>query len=126
VAVIIGRLFYLQVIKNDFYIKIAAAQHWANDVIEAKRGKIYVKDDMTGGLFPIADNKTMKLIYGVPEEMKDKADVARKIAPLVTEDEGKLRELFEKNHTYVPIKHEVTYEVSQQIIAQNIEGTWIR
>lgn len=122
VLIVLGRLFYIQVVKNDYYIKIAATQHWANDVIQAKRGKIYVKDSMTDGLYPLADNQTMKLVFGVPEEMKDKNDVARRLAAVLGEDETKLRELFEKNHTYVPIKHGVAYEVSQKVTALNLEG----
>jgi cell division protein FtsI/penicillin-binding protein 2 len=123
--VICGRLFYLQVLRNDYYIKIAATQHWANDVIQAKRGKIYVRDEMTGGLFPLADNQTLKLVTGAPEEMDDKAEVARKLAPIIGEDEGKLKELFEKNHTYVPIKHQLTYEVSKKVEELNLKGVGI-
>lgn len=120
--VIAARLFYLQVIKNDYYIKIAASQHWANDVIAASRGKIYVKDNMTGGLFPLVDNETLKLVFGSPEEMENKGEVARQLAPILSEDEGKLRELFEKNHTYIPIKHQVSYEISEKVKELNLPG----
>lgn len=120
--VISGRLFYLQVVKYDYYVKIAATQHWANDVIQAKRGKIYVKDDMTGGLYPLADNQTLKLVFAAPEEIEDKGETARRLAPVLSEDEGKLKELFEKNHTYIPLKHQVAYEVSKKVEELNLAG----
>lgn len=121
-VVIIFRLFYLQVVRHSFYEKIASSQHWINDQIPAKRGKIYVKDDTTGGLYPLAENQNLDMVYAAPEEMKDKTDVAKKLAPLVGMEEAKLKELFDKNHTYVPIKHQLSFEESKKITEANIEG----
>jgi cell division protein FtsI/penicillin-binding protein 2 len=122
---IIARLFYLQVIKHDYYIKIASTQHWAQDVIPAERGKIYVKDETAGdGLYPLATNQILKLVYAAPEEMKDKADAAKKIAPILGEDEGKIRDLLEKNHTYVPLKHQISYDDFQKIKETKVEGVY--
>lgn len=125
-TVVLFRLFYLQILKHDFYVKIAAAQHWASDAIPAKRGKIYVKDDQTQkGLYPLAENQNLNMVFGSPEEMKDKEQVAKKLAPLVGVEESKLKELFDKNHTYVPIKHQLSHEESEKIKAANIDGVFL-
>lgn len=135
-AVVIFRLFYLQVIRHSFYEKIASSQHWVNDQIPAKRGKIFVKDNTSGGtaspsssqggLYPLAANQTLDVVSAAPEEMKDKGDVAKRLAPLVGIEEAKLKELFDNNHTYVPIKHQLTFEESKKITEANIEGVNVR
>lgn len=119
---ILGRLFYLQVIRHDFYFKIASEQHWSKDYIPAERGKIYVKDEMTGGLYPLAQNRTLSLIYAAPEEMDDKSGVAQKIAPILKEEPVKIKDLLDKNHTYVVLKHQVSYEDLQKIKDANLKG----
>lgn len=124
-AVILLRLFWLQVIKNGYYIKIAAEQHWARDVIQAKRGKIYVKDDTTGGLYPLAENQTLALAFAAPEEINDKNDTAKKLAPILEIEEGKIKELLEKNHTYVPLKHQLSHETEEKVKSLNIRGIGI-
>lgn len=130
--VILGRLFYLQVFKHNYYQKIASVQHWAQGDIPAKRGKIYVKDEMAGGLYPLAGNQTLSLVYGAPEEMFEldkeenkidkKNEVAEKISPLVGIEIEKLKELFDKNHTYVPIKHYLTFEEKERIKSLDLPG----
>lgn len=121
-AIIVLRLFWLQVIKHNYYIKIAADQHWARDVIQAKRGKIYVKDDTTGGLYPLAENQTLELAFAAPEEIADKNEAAKKLALILSMEEGKIKELFEKNHTYVPLKHKLTHEESEKVKDLNMRG----
>lgn len=131
-AIILLRLFWLQVIKHNYYLKIAGEQHWARDVIQAKRGKIYVKDDTTdgpasptssqGGLYPLAENQTLALAFAAPEEIENKGDVAKKLAPVLEMEKGKIKELLEKNHTYVPLKHQLSHETEEKVKSLNIRG----
>lgn len=103
-------------------MKIAATQHWAKDVIPAKRGKIYVKDETTGGLFPLAQNQTLSLVFAAPQEIENKPETAEKLAKEIGEDKNKILELIEKNHTYVVLKHHLTHEVSEKVRTLNLKG----
>lgn len=120
----IGRLFYLQVIRHEYYAEAASSQHWAQDVIQAKRGKIYVKDDMTGGLYPLADNQTLNLVFASPVEMEDKKEAAKRLAPVIGVSESKILELIENNHTYVVLKHGLKYEIAEKVKSFEIKGIY--
>jgi cell division protein FtsI/penicillin-binding protein 2 len=83
---LIGRLFYLQVIKHQFYIAEANSQQQTQHVLIPERGKIYLVDDQskTGddALFPMATNKQFALLYAIPHDIKsvDEAqDIANKL-----------------------------------------------
>lgn len=132
--VVVCRLFYLQVLRHDYYLKVASTQHWAQDVIQAERGKIYVKDETSpNGLYPLATNQKLNLVFASPQEMisekkkTDKRDeTAEKISPILGEDAGKIKKLFKDNHTYVPLKHGVKYEDVQRIKELNLDGIYFR
>jgi stage V sporulation protein D (sporulation-specific penicillin-binding protein) len=133
-ALVISRLFYLQVVKHEEYLKIAASQHWAKDTIPAKRGTIYVKDEMTGGLYPLAKNQTLQTVFASPQEMiikKDgkkidkKEEVAKKIALLADKDPKELIALFDKNKVYAVIKKEIEHELAEKIKKENLPGIYL-
>lgn len=134
--VIIGRMFFVQVIRHDYYLKIASTQHWSRDNIPAKRGKIFVKDNLSSnGLFPLADNQTLYLVSVSSAEMyklkKDetkidkKEEVAEKLSPLLEIDKEKLLEQFEKTKNFVPLKHHLSYETAKKIEELNLWGVYI-
>ncbi len=133
--VIIGRLFYLQVFKHQYYTKIASVQHWAQGDIPAKRGEIYVKDDMTDGLYPLATNQKLSLVFGSPSEMfildddenkiDKKSEVAEKLSTYINIDKDKLLSLFESNHTYVPIKHYLVFDDAEKIDKLELPGVYL-
>lgn len=125
--VILCRLLYLESFKHDFYVRIAASQHWAKDEIPAQRGRIYVKDDdVEGGLYPLAENQTLQLVYAAPEEISDKDGAARAISPIIGIPEDKLASLIKNNHTYVLLKHHLTYEEQDKVKALNIKGIYMK
>jgi len=75
-AVIVGRLFYLQVIKYGFYQEAAAREHSGYTELPAKRGEILVKDYTTDETYTVASNTTMDLVYVDPKLIKNKTLVA--------------------------------------------------
>jgi len=134
--VIVGRLFWLQVIKHNYYLKVASVQHWARDIIPAKRGKIYVKDKMSpNGLYSLADNQTLYLVSVSPEEMyeltKDdekvdkKGETADKLSPFVGMEPPKLKEIFDKNHTYIPLKHYLSFDEAEKVRKLDLAGVYV-
>ncbi len=121
-----GRLFYLQIIQHSYYVEAAMSQHWAQDTIQPKRGKIFVRDDMAGGLYPLADNETLNLVFAAPEEIKNKEEAAKRLSAVIEgTEESKILSLLVNNHTYVVLGRRLSYEAAEKIRAFNISGIYI-
>lgn len=87
-AIILFRIFELQVVSGEDYYERALRQR--NGVIEipARRGEILVRDQNTGSLVKLATNTTLDLVYVNPKVTPDKKLVAETLAPLLyTEDD---------------------------------------
>ncbi len=77
-----GRLFELQIIRNDEFTETARMQHEKRSILTARRGKILVqKNRYTEDLTPLATNHTLKMLfidpvvlafpnYGIKDEIK--------------------------------------------------------
>lgn len=81
-AVFVVRLFYVQVIKHDYYEAEALKEHTAKFAIPASRGEIYAKDG-EGKIAPLVLNEPSYTVYADPRYVKDEskvAEVLRKIA----------------------------------------------
>jgi cell division protein FtsI/penicillin-binding protein 2 len=66
---IIGRLFYVQVIKHDYYSTMAERQYLTERTIYPDRGQIFVSDKADGN-YPVAINKTYFMFSAAPKEIK--------------------------------------------------------
>ncbi len=79
-AAIVGRLFYLQVLKHGFYLAEANSQQQTETTLIPDRGKIYLEDQpskTTGEvLYPLATNKQFALLYAIPRDIKSQAEAA--------------------------------------------------
>nr|MBP7058400.1 penicillin-binding protein 2 [Candidatus Gracilibacteria bacterium] len=82
-AVIIFRLFYLQVIKGDYFEQIAAKEHYGVTELPARRGEIFVKDYASGEDVRVATNITLDTLYADPTLISNPKLVADRIAPLI-------------------------------------------
>ena len=93
-ALIILRLFQLQVVRHEMYTLAAKDQHMGKVELPAKRGDIYVKDTHSGELSKLATNTTLDLLYVDPnvdfDEKKEKMtvqenreNIAGKLTPIL-------------------------------------------
>ena len=98
---IAGRMFYLQIIKGDYYAALARGQHTEYIERDPPRGNIFFEDKFAAsapetdtmksgpatagqdGLFVAATNKEWPLLYAVPREITDARAVASQLAPLL-------------------------------------------
>ncbi|MDD4466301.1 MAG: penicillin-binding protein 2 [Patescibacteria group bacterium] len=80
-ASLIGRLFYLQIIKHDTYRALAADQHESSGELAAERGKILITDSLNraDGTYALATNKDFYLIFGIPKDIEDPVFIAEQI-----------------------------------------------
>lgn len=128
-AVLIVKLYYLQVVKHKEYFDIAFAQHVATKVLDPQRGNIYLQDsekDTEEKYFPIATNKDFALLYAVPSEA-EKQDLAAKALYHIFDkniikkevDELIDKQLKEKHATTAPII--LTDEEKEEVEKQRVE-----
>lgn len=82
-VIIVGRLFYLQVMKYGYYQEAAAREHQGYTELPAKRGEIAVKDYTTGEEFVVASNTTLDLIYVDPTLINNKTLVATTLSEIL-------------------------------------------
>lgn len=83
IAIIILRLFFLQVVFNNFYKNVAAKEHNGYTELPARRGEILIRDRNSSELFRLATNTTLDLIYADPTLVKDPDYVVDTLMPLL-------------------------------------------
>lgn len=81
VFIIFTRLFYLQVIKADYYKQIAFEKNQGYTEIPARRGEIMIQDMNSSEPYALATNTTFKLIYADPTLIDDPLYIGEKLAP---------------------------------------------
>jgi len=125
VGCILARLFYLQVLKHNFYVAMAQDQHGFNEQIVPQRGEIFIqeKNDIW---HPLAISRNYQTVFLVPKEVLDKNEVARALAPLVQIPEEKILEKLQKpGDPYEPLKSKLDDKVAQQIQDLKLAGVYL-
>lgn len=122
-AVVIGRIVFLQIISYDKYRALATRQHTMEKVLPAYRGEIFLKNN--NGVYPIAVNREYFLAYVSPRDIPDDAlaTVAdRIVATLGVSRESVLEKLAKRDDIYEVVKHKVTKEEKERIVQEEIPG----
>lgn len=123
-AVIVLRLFQLQVIEHDFYETLAAGQHELYEKLVPDRGEIYVQDPYAeDGLYAIASNQPRYLVFAEPKRMEDPEGAADRLAPLLNIDKEELLEKFSnREDPYEPLKKRMAEREVEAINELDIAG----
>ncbi|MDZ4229933.1 MAG: penicillin-binding protein 2, partial [Candidatus Veblenbacteria bacterium] len=120
---LILRLFQLQVLDHGFYSTLASGQHDLFAQLLPERGEVYIQDPLSGGLYPVAVNRTLALVYAVPKDVTDSARAAELLAPLLELDEADLAARLAKTEDpYEPLKHAVDDELKVRLIELELAG----
>lgn len=69
-TLVVAQLFYIQIIRHDFYKQKAYEEQVAKFVLPATRGEIYAQEG--GGLVPLVLNQPVYTAYADPQEVTDK------------------------------------------------------
>lgn len=136
--VITARLFYWQVINNQFLTAAAQDQRTANQLIEPERGKILASDD-----FALITNEPNYVLFAYrPQLESDPFSVSQKIAPIlldphpisateaakplslrIGEKTTELNNLLtQTDKSWIALQRNLTHSVMKQIDAFNITG----
>jgi cell division protein FtsI/penicillin-binding protein 2 len=120
-GIFLVRLFYLQIIRHDYYKQSATIGHLKEYEIIAQRGVI--KAHNGSSLVPIALNQTLYTIYADPTLVKKHAKVAETLAATLKGDmagyETKLRT---KDTRYVVIAKQASEEQKKAILKKKYPG----
>jgi len=118
---IIFRLFYLQVIRHDYYRKQALSDQLKEYSIAADRGIISASD--SGAEVPVVLNEKLFTLYADPTLVKKVDDSAQKIAGVLGGDQTSYKKLLlTKNTRYVIMAKRLTPEQSDKILKYKIPG----
>ncbi|MFZ1801932.1 MAG: penicillin-binding protein 2 [Candidatus Saccharimonas aalborgensis] len=72
-ALFVIRLFYIQVIRHDYYVEQAAGEQIKQFTLHAKRGEIYTLDN--GSPTKLVMNETVYTVWADPTKVEDRAKV---------------------------------------------------
>ena len=80
-AIIVVKLFGLQILRGNFYSALALGQHELYQKLFPERGSIYVreKDGDKEKLFPVVTNQDLYMLYAVPAEITDASSTAKSL-----------------------------------------------
>lgn len=120
-ALLIVRLYFIQVASYDKWVAIAENQHNAFQELIADRGEIYMRDG--DGRYPLSVNREYSLAYAVPKDIVDKNYVAIELARILGMDAvAILEKLNMPDDPFEIIKKRLTDEEVQQIRQSRLQG----
>lgn len=120
---IIGKVFYIQVIQYDKLNSYASSLWSRNLPIEGNRGIIY---DRNGVI--LADNITTTSLVIIPNQVEDKEDTAKKISDILgTDYEDMLNHVSKKSsiERVHPEGRRLSYDIADQISDLNLPGVYL-
>lgn len=133
-GVLVIRLFERGVVDSGSFRAVADKQYYTKIDQPAKRGEIFIKDnDSTdlidqskAGLFPVASNLELFDVSVIPKNITDKADTAKKLAPLIQLEEEELFSKINNNKPYLPpLKKRLTKEEADKIANLKLKGVFL-
>src|SRR5579871_6392488 len=80
-VIFIGRLFYLQVIRHDYYQKQALSDQLKEYAISPERGVIKAQEN--GSLVPLVLNQRLYTLYADPVFIKNASEESEKVAKVI-------------------------------------------
>ena len=124
-AIFVVRLFYLQVIRHDYYHKAALQSQLKQYEIPAERGTIYAHDnDRT---IPLVLNEKKYTLFADPKYIKDSLKEASAIAPIIGGDVNKINDLLKTEDTrYVILAKKLSKEQSTKLNELKFNGIGTR
>jgi len=116
-AIILGRLFYLQIIKGEYYQALAFGQQVSLQDSLAQRGDIFFND----GKNILAQNVLVPVLYIFPDQIpeSDKEQIVQTLASVLGEDVDIIAKQVESQNV---IKREINNEQYKILRAKNFKG----
>lgn len=124
--VVIARLFYVQIIKGDYYQELAYKQQTKSREVEASRGTIY---DSKGNTLAISVSSNTLTIAPTNLADEDKPEIAENIAKILELDTDTVLAKLNKNVSLVTIASNIQKEkavkLSEYIAENELKGVYL-
>lgn len=124
-AILVARLFFLQVVSGAYYKTQASRQQNFSQILTPRRGEIYLQE-RSGELIPLASTKEGYFLYLNPEKLESPEEVWGKISGIVELDR---EEFFErasrKDDPYEVVGHKLEREEAEGISALKLENVGV-
>lgn len=115
------RLFYLQVIRHDYYKRVARSDQIREYEVTAERGVISAR--LGSRVVPLVVNQKLYTVFADPSMIENPQAVAADVAPLLgMEKEKVVRLLQTKDTRYVVLKKRVDAAKNKQLLALKHAG----
>lgn len=118
--VIIGRLFYIQVIKGDYYKAMVQGMYISDEEYLGERGEIFFQKGE-----PMAININFPLVYASSREVENKEEAAQKLSEIISIDKEVILEQLKKDSLYEALKKKLSEEEVKKIKELNISGIYL-
>jgi stage V sporulation protein D (sporulation-specific penicillin-binding protein) len=118
-GLLVGRLFYIQIIKGDFNKAMAQGQQSLKKQVIGERGEVFFKDGE-----PLAVNIDWPFIFVSPIEIKEKETTALKLAENLSLEEALILEKLNKNSLYETIKKRASDQEIKKMQEIGLEGVY--
>ncbi len=116
-ALVAGKLVWLQVIKADRYVKLAAEQRDTVIDITPRRGTV---TDREGEILAISEDVTT--VYATPYLVKSKRSTADRIAGVLGEDPAEVLEKLEADSGFVYIARKLDHAIAEKLKKMDLTG----
>ena len=120
---ILGKIFYIQVIDYNKLNKLANNLWSRNLTIGANRGRIITNDNVI-----IADNLTTVSLVVIPNQIKDKENLITNIANILHVNENKISEHVNKKSSIEiihPEGRQLSFDIADKISSLKYEGVYL-
>lgn len=118
--IFVARLFYLQVIKHDYYAAQATAAHESKFSIPAERGAIYALDgDHTT---PLVLNENLPTVFADPRYIENPEDTAKQLAAIIGGEESKYLELLKSDTSYAVLQKKLDPSKAKALKEADLKG----
>lgn len=116
---LIGQLFFIQIVKGDYYKALAQGLYNLDEKIQGKRGEIFFQKGE-----PLAINMEWPLVYASPREINKKEATANTLSQIINIDKSLILEKFQKDNLYEVIKRKLTDEEIEKIKEADLKGIY--
>lgn len=121
IAVIVARLFYLQVIRHDYYKQAALSDQLKEYSIAPERGIIEASE--SGNIVPLVLNQKLYTLYADPTIVKNAQVSASEVAAITHGDVSHYQQLMQTKGTrYVILGKKLSQDQSDKILALKLPG----
>lgn len=124
VAIFLVRLFYLQIIRHDYYKNTALSGQYKEYEIPAKRGVIEAHN--SAGTVPIVLNEIKYTLFADPVYVKDKSDAAKKLQEVIGGKTEDIEKSLNTDTRYVVLAKKLDKGQRERIDKLDIKGVGTR